>query len=158
KDAARRAYRVRVDFDDEQDFLEMLRKLADQKGADKLKALVLGAYDTEMVMEGDSEIVNELVKIAKKLPSLAALFCGDIHAEESELSWQSFTDVSPILAAYPNLQHLRVRGGMGGKLGKLKSASLRSLQFEGTNSKQAQIRQVASAELPALESLELWLG
>ena len=50
-----------------------------------------------------------------------------------------------------------MRGASSGT-GKLKSPALRSLQFEGSNTQRAMVHQVASAELPNLEHLELWLG
>ena len=76
-------------------------------GVDAAKAALKQARD-------DKDSDAEIAAAKAKLPDLAALFVCDIMSEESEISWQHTSDVAPLLKAYPNLQHLRVRGLMGG--------------------------------------------
>jgi predicted DNA-binding WGR domain protein len=170
KDPARRAYRLRVEpgegnFDE---LRELLKSLAADPNASKLKALVVANWDENVAMAGvdgpererPAQLIAAVAAAGPHLSGLAALFVGDIHAEEAEISWQALADISPLLAAFPQLEHLRVRGNPVSKtgMGTLKSATLRSLQLEGSNLDREVVQQVASADLPALEHLEIWLG
>ncbi|MFO0756066.1 MAG: WGR domain-containing protein [Byssovorax sp.] len=164
KDPARKAYRILQD-DSFDDFLETFAKLVADPGAAKLKALVIGGWSVDQAGgTADDGYARKLRKAiidaADKLTGLAALFINDTHPEEYEVSWQYFTDLAPLLDAYPGLEHLRVRGDATakGKMGMLRSKSLRSLQLEGSSLSRKLVQQVAAAELPALEYLEIWLG
>ena len=163
KEPARRACRLRQD-ESVDDFLATFAQLVADPSAGKLKALVISGWSTDAAGgSADDDYVRQLRKAivgaAGKLTGLAALFINDTFGDEYEVSWQYFTDLSPILDAYPGLEHLRVRGdATGKKMGTLKSASLRSLQLEGLSLNRKLVQQVARAELPALEYLELWLG
>jgi hypothetical protein len=57
--------------------------------------------------------VGVLAERAAGLPNLRALFIGDITIDECEVSWLQTADPAPLLAAYPGLAHLRVRGSTG---------------------------------------------
>jgi hypothetical protein len=107
---------------------------------------------------GAAEVVRALVAARDRLPSLRALFLGDIIFEECEISWINQTDVSPLLRAYPALEHLRVRGGNGLRFGSLRHEQLKSLIVESGGLGADLIADVAAADLPRLEHLELWLG
>jgi hypothetical protein len=72
------------------------------------------------------------------------------------IRWQS--DVSPLFAAYPQLEDFCVRGAVGLSLGSLKHDRLKSLNIQSGGLGANVIREVAAAELPELEHLELWLG
>ncbi len=164
KDAARKAYRIQQEGSVDE-FLETFAQLVADPNAGKLKAFVIGGWSTdEAGGSADDDYVRKirkaLVGAAGKLTGLAALFINDTHGEEYEVSWQYFTDLAPILDAYPRLEHLRVRGDATakGKMGTLKSDALRSLQLEGSSLSRKLVQQVAEAELPALEYLEIRLG
>lgn len=164
KDAARKAYRLRQE-DSVADFLEAFEQLVADPHAGKLKALVISGWSTDEAGGAADDdyarkIRKALIDAAGKLTGLAALFINDTHGEEYEVSWQYFTDLAPLLEAYPKLEHLRVRGDATGKgkMGTLKSSALRSLQLEGSSLSRKLVQQVAAAELPALEYLEIWLG
>ncbi len=166
KDAARKAWRLAVDDGegDLDDWLALLQSFADDPKASEVKALVVGAWDENVAEgvagdDGPGKVVSAIAAVSARLPKLAAIFLGDIHADEAEVSWQIMADVAPLLAAYPQLQHLRVRGNPGSaEPKKLQSEALRSLQFEGSNLDASVLRQLAEADLPALEHLEVWLG
>ncbi len=55
---------------------------------------------------------------------------GDITYEECEVSWINQADMSPLLAAYPQLEVFRVRGGTGLAFSKIKHAHLTELGVE----------------------------
>ncbi len=164
KDAARRAWRVGLEEGEIDAWLELWSQFVADPNAGKVKAVVVGTWaEPGTSMDpGSPEAVRLIQAICEAkgaLTSLAALFLCDIHADEQEVSWQNLADVSPLLQAYPNLQHLRVRGAASQPgMGQLRSERLRSLQLEGSNHPQAVVEQVAAGDLPALEHLEVWLG
>jgi hypothetical protein len=95
---------------------------------------------------------------APRLPALRALFVGDIAPEESEISWIEYDDITPLLAAFPDLEHFGIRGSSGLELSPLKNDTLKSLRFETCGLPAEIVRAVGDSDLPALESLDLWLG
>lgn len=150
------AYRIAFDYDDGsvEDFVDVMRKLADEPAAAELQALVIGAWG-EDTHEGGDPIVAGLVEIAPKLPQLRALFVGDIISEECEMSWIQQGDWGLLAGAYPKLEHLRVRGLVTPS--PFQSETLRSLVVQCGLPREA-ARRICAADLPNLEHLELWLG
>lgn len=137
---------------------DKLAALLDDPAAGQVTGLVIGAWGGVMVETDSGPIVEALVAARDRLPALKAIFLGDITSEESEISWIRQSDVSPILAAYPELEHFGVRGADGLSLGTLRHARLKSLVIESGGLPAGVVREVGAAELPALEHLELWLG
>lgn len=139
-------------------------RLLEDSQINKLEALVFGQgiYNLDF-----------LVKNQHKLNNLKAIFWGDIHFRECEISWLYWKDnFSPILEAYPNLEVLQVRGtdtkynGFGKRrslediqnFNPIKHDNLQTLIIESGGINKVNIRQICNLELPALEHLELWLG
>ncbi len=154
------AYRIWQGYDDEVTIAQRLHRLLAQPESGEITALVVGAWG-EMSEEGSTDaeaIVKELVAAAPRLPKLRALFLGDITYEECELSWIKQTDVSPLLAAWPNLEIFRVRGSDGLAFSPLRHECLRHLAIESGGLPRAVLRQIFSCDLPNLEHLELLLG
>jgi hypothetical protein len=103
-------------------------------------------------------VVEALVAARDRLPNLRAIFFGDILSDEREISWIQQSDLSPLFAAYPQLEYFCVRGADGLSLGSLKHDRLKSLIVQSGGLGANVVREVAAAELPELEHLELWLG
>lgn len=138
---------------------EILATFLDDPAAGQAPGLVIGAWDyDDMVSTGPGAVIEALVAARDRLPNLKALFLGDIVYEECEISWINQGDVSPLLAAYPDLEHFRVRGGTGLTLGTPRHGRLRFLTIEAGGLPANVVREAAVAELPQLEHLELWLG
>ena len=108
--------------------------------------------------ETSAPVVEALVAARDRLPKLRAIFFGDIIGEECEISWIRQSDVSPLFTAYPQLEHFCVRGAEGLSLGSLKHGRLKSLIIQSGGLGANVVREVAAADLPELEHLELWLG
>ncbi|KPL91082.1 hypothetical protein SE18_04200 [Herpetosiphon geysericola] len=104
------------------------------------------------------EVVESLVSAAPQLPNLRALFIGDIMSEESEISWIEQDDLSPLLSAFPNLQHFAIRGANGLSLGSCQHAQLKTLVIQSGGLANRVVQEIFHGKLPALEHLELWLG
>jgi len=155
------AYRLSVSYDEANQGGGLADKLAaflDDPAVGEIDALVIGAWNTADSGASSEPLVEALAAARDRLPRLRHLFFGDIISEECEISWIVQSDVSPLLEAYPNLEHLTIRGGLGLSLGSPRHAKLRELIIQAGGLPPTVIHEVASADLPALEHLELWLG
>jgi hypothetical protein len=139
---------------------EIFERYLAQPAAAAATGLVIGAWGWESMMDskGAEELVRALTAARNQLPRLEALFFGDITFEECEASWIVQTDLTRLLNAYPGLRHFRVRGGNGLRFSNLTHAVLQSLVIETGGLPAEVLTDVAHAELPQLEYLELWLG
>ncbi len=152
------AYALRVDYDDDHSATDLLRELLADAGADRLQGVVVGVWAGEMYDVSSAEIVEVLTAAAPQLVSLRALFLGDVISEENEISWIKQSDLSPLWNAYPKLEHLLVRGSEGLSLGKIDLPFLKSLIIECGGLPKNVLADIAGANLPELEHLELYLG
>lgn len=152
-------YRVRVEYDDAEEWPERFAAFLQEPAVDELTGLVVGMWSTDvMEMAAAEAVVEALVAAREKLPKLRVLFMGDIISEENEVSWIEQTDVSPLLEAYPELEYFGVRGGTNLRLGDIRHEHLRSLVIEAGGLSREVVLNVQRAHLPMLEHLELWLG
>jgi hypothetical protein len=157
------AYRIRVDWDDRDSWVDRFTQFVDQPGIETVTAMVVGAWGEDM-MDGNiaAQIVEAIAGARERLSSLSALFFGDITGEEFEVSWIALADVSPLFHAYPQLKHFVVRGGMRDNqdltLGVIKHAQLQSLAVHTGGLNASIVEELSLSELPALESLQLYLG
>ncbi len=155
-------YRVALDYDAAeggQQWTDRFATLLDHPDSSQLAGIVVGAWGEMFDNNGEAaDVVEALVSARDRLTNLRAIFFGDIISEECEISWIQNTDVSLLLDAYPELEHFGVRGANGLTLGPLRHGSLRTLVVESGGLDVRVVREVAGAELPALEHLDLWLG
>jgi hypothetical protein len=149
-------YRLRTDYDDENDFIELLTKFLEDPNVSKINSLVIGAWDYDQ--SSSQALVDMLIGASQKLSGLSALFLGDIISEENEISWIEQCNLSALLQAYPQLEYLKVRGNVGLSFGELKLDRLKTLIVETGGLSPSVVKEVCQAQLPILEHLELWLG
>ncbi|MDT9689981.1 STM4015 family protein [Streptomyces sp. P9(2023)] len=124
----------------------------------QVRALVVGGWD-EAYDSSSAAIVTALVEAAgDRLASLEAVFLGDMTFEDCEISWIQQSDVTLLLAAYPNLREFGVRGGTGLEFPVVRHTALRTLVVETGGLGAEVVRGIAGSDLPALEKLDLWLG
>ena len=151
-------YRLRVDYDDESvtitDLLEAFVRDPQSAG---VKELIIGQFNTDS-SESTYEVVDKLVALKDNFKELKALFIGDITYEECEISWINQTDITPVLKAFPQLEHLQIRGGEGLSFSELAHDKLTTLIIETGGLRPDVIDQVNAAKLPNLQKLEIWLG
>ncbi|WP_412027617.1 STM4015 family protein [Deinococcus yunweiensis] len=157
-DPATTIHRISVDWDDEQPWVQKFRAFLELPGVEASRGVVVGWWGTEDSEAPASDVVEALVAAHASLPDLRVLFFGDVTYEENEISWIQQADLSPLLAAYPHLTHLGVRGGNNLSLGRLSLPELRHLIVQTGGLDVSVVREVMTAELPALEHLELFLG
>ena len=153
------AYRLRVEWEAEETWIDLFAQFLALPDADKVTTLIVGAWGELQEGSDDSEqVVRALAGARHQLPRLNALFFGDITYEECEISWIAQSDLSPLLTAYPELEHLTARGAQGLSLGVPRHHHLKSLTIEAGGLPVSVIEEVSRATLPTLEHLELYLG
>lgn len=158
-------YRISISYDEQEagtQWEERFAEFLEDPLVGEVTGLVIGQWgESTSIATGElsSEVVVEtLVAARERLPKLRAIFLGDIISEECEISWLRQSDVGPLFAAYPELEYFCVRGGEGLGLGRLAHARLKSLIVQSGGLGANVVREVAGAQLPELEHLELWLG
>ncbi|GHJ94712.1 hypothetical protein SNE510_42310 [Streptomyces sp. NE5-10] len=142
---------------DEESWQAVFERFLKTVDTGRVRALVVGgwedAYDTS-----SAPVVTALMGANDRLTALEAVFLGDMTFEDCEISWIVQSDVTPLLAAYPALRELGVRGGTGLAFPSVRHTGLESLVVEAGGLGAEVVRGIAGSDLPALESLELWLG
>ncbi|MFJ8108141.1 STM4015 family protein [Streptomyces sp. NPDC096132] len=157
-DAAAVAWRITSDvYGSDEDWTQAFTRFCATVDTTRVKALIVGAwqesYDTD-----PTPIVEALLAARDRFPALRALFVGDMVMEESEISWITQTDVTPLLAGFPDLEEFGARGGNGLRFPALTHSALRRLVIETGGMPADVVRGVGGSDLPALEHLDLWLG
>ena len=148
-------HRLVQEYESEQTQRELLDEYLGKVDPKRLRALVLGSWSEASTGTPPQEYLDGL--IAHRLPNLAALYVGDMTFEDAEISWIVQGDYQPLLAAYPNLEVLRIRGG-GIGLPTMKMPRLSELVIETGGLPHALVDAIAASDLPSLRRLELWLG
>ena len=151
-------YRLREEYDDKVKIADRLQSLLEQQGVENLKGLIIGAWSGSWEGENSKEIVSHLAEAANRLPALRALFVGEMVYEECELSWINQSDMSPLLAAYPRLEVLHIRGGNELSFSPIRHEGLQELVIEAGGIGRSTLRELFRCEFPNLESLQLLLG
>ncbi|MEW2570651.1 STM4015 family protein [Streptomyces sp. NPDC047070] len=146
--------------DGEEDFGDCWERFLDLVEPSRVRALVfgLGAYGSELDAGGPAYTAELLDAAKDRLTGLDALYLGDLDFEECELSWIVQGDVAPILAAYPRLKELAVRGSEGLRFPPVRHEGLRTLRLENGGLPGEVVRGITASDLPNLEHLDLWLG
>lgn len=158
-DYARSIYRLALGWDAEMDFPTLFSRFVANPASAQTPAIIIGKFYGDDPGQGTEEVVQLLVSARGKLPNLRGIFIADLVSEENEISWIIQTDISPLLVAYPHLQHLKLRGTGDLSLGDRPAHDqLKTLTIETGGLPPRLFGEVMACQFPALESLELWLG
>ncbi|MCU0495775.1 MAG: STM4015 family protein [Anaerolineae bacterium] len=149
-------YRIAIGWDSESDWGYHFARFLAHPNVAQITGIVIGHWASDFDQRDSSPIVEALVNA--RLPHLKAIFLGDITYEENELSWIIQSDIAPLFEAYPQLEHLGVRGGEGLIFNVIQHAALKSLTVQTGGLDIRILQDLARSDLPNLESLELWLG
>ncbi|GAB2511027.1 hypothetical protein GCM10026982_41570 [Nocardiopsis aegyptia] len=139
--------------EDVEAYLERFVATVDGRRVTAITAAPLDYDGTDMAGQRDLLLAH-----ASAWPRLRALFFTEFTVGDSELSWIGQTDVAPLLHALPALEEFTVRGGLGLRFADLEHAALRRLTVQSINLPGQAVRDLGTADLPALEHLELFLG
>lgn len=157
-DYAGTVHRLATNWDTEQPIPELLEEFLEDPASAETPAIIIGHFNPDGAVNSD-ESVQALVAARSRLPKLKGIFFGDIIGEENEMSWINHGDVTPLLTAYPDLTHFRIRGSAGLSFGSgIRHSALQSLAVESGGLPRQILQQIAQSDLPALEELEIWLG
>lgn len=150
-------YRLTQDYDSAESQRDLLDNFLGQIDTSALDALIIGAW-SEAHDEGPQGYLDGLIERRAELPALQALFIGDMTYEDCEISWIIQIGYNPLLAAFPQLRSLRIRGSSQLKLEAFEHARLEELAIECGGLPSDIANAIAKSKLPALRRLELWLG
>lgn len=154
---ATHVYRIAAEYDEEPGLLGRLNAFLDEVDTQQVEALVLGCWE-EAYDQSVQGALNGLIARKDELPTLKALFVGDVTYEECEISWLQQGNYGGILQAFPRLEVLRVRGGTNLEIPAFEHPNLRELIIECGGLPASVLQDLAKTTLPALKHLELWLG
>lgn len=153
------AYALHLSWDDERVTAEdLFASLIAAPGHEDIRALVLGMNDLEEYDDMVESHIARLTAARDALPNLKALFLPDVVYEECEVSWIQQSNVTPILEAWPALEELHLRGGIGLRFDPIQHSGLRKLVIQAGGIPAETVRDICAMSLPNLEHLELWLG
>jgi hypothetical protein len=124
------AWRVGVAEYEDTDAQEIFPLFLDSVDTTRIKALLLGAWYGDVSGEGVDKFHRALLDAADRFPALEALFVSDVPQELAEISWIEQEDPAALLAAFPRLRVLGVRGGLGKQIEPLVHAELEELVFQ----------------------------
>lgn len=139
---------------------QLLQELLADPAAQATTGLILG-HEHEISI---SEMADVVVEHRDQLPHLTTLFLGDITFDEWEISWIETGDISKLFPAYPQLEHLGIRGNTAHyegnylHLGTFHCEHLKTFIIETGSLERSVAHDVLRSHLPALEHLELWTG
>lgn len=149
-----------VSYDDYEEGIRMetlLRDLAAKPEAAALESLIIGDWG-QAYENSPQEFKDTLIELAPSFPALKQLFIGDMESEECEVSWIIQTNLAPILQAFPNLTSFVIKGSSGLELEPLRHSKLEELIIICGGLPKNVLSDIATAELPELRKLELYLG
>jgi hypothetical protein len=152
--------RLSVGYDEYEEGVRMsglIEKLASSADGEQLSILTIGDWGQAYENSPDS-FLETLISHKDSFPNLTKLFIGDMGFEECEVSWINQTNLSPLLAAFPNLQSLSIKGSQELSLQPLVHDKLQELVIICGGLPKSVIEEITSAKLPELKKLELYLG
>ncbi|WP_197286155.1 STM4015 family protein [Paenibacillus sp. FJAT-27812] len=152
--------RLSVGYDEYEEGIRMsslIEKLASSADGEQLSILTIGDWGQAYENSPDS-FLDTLISHKDSFPNLTKLFIGDMGFEECEVSWINQTNLSPLLAAFPNLQSLSIKGSQELSLQPLVHDKLQELVIICGGLPKSVLEEIASARLPELKRLELYLG
>ncbi|MFE3601864.1 STM4015 family protein [Streptomyces sp. NPDC059142] len=157
-DPASVAWRLSVDaYEAEEAWEEVFARFTATVDTTGVRALIVGSWSD--AYDSDPEpVVAALVAARDRLPALRALFIGDMTFMDCEISWINQGRLTPLLDAFPELEEFGSRGGNGLEFPAVRHERLRSLRIETGGLGADVVRGIGASDLPALESLDLWLG
>lgn len=152
--------KLSVDYDQYENGVNMTDLIEELAGKDEslqLESLIIG--DWGGAYENDSgDVVEALVRLKERFPRLTKLFIGDMTFEECEVSWINQSNLAPLLAAYPELRSLTIKGSTGLQLDPARHEKLEELVIICGGLGKDVIASISEGSLKRLKKLELYLG
>lgn len=150
-------YRIKVEYEDATPITSKLDQFAADPRAAEITELIIGQF-TDDYGDSSQEVAEKLIALKDKFKSLTAIFIGEMTFDECEISWITQSDMTPLLNAYPQLEHFQVRGGQDLRFSNLQHGNLKTLIVETGGLSPDTLNDLMTAKLPQLERFDLWLG
>lgn len=144
-------------FNSNMKLLDKVKTYLESGNGESITKLVLGCWENAE-KQSPQEVVDYLIEKRDLLPNLKELEVGRIRVDDCDISWIELCDLGPLLMAFPALESIRIMGSRNLRLSGLNHESLKELTIVCAGLPTLVIEDIAGAELPALESLELYLG
>lgn len=144
------------DYEDEQKIIEKLEAYMEEHGSYDYEKIIIGYWEDAYDSEPD-DVIKYMVENKAKFPNLKSIFLGDMDSEECEISWINHTDTAPLANEF-KLEQLIIKGATGLRLENVKCDTLKELQVISGGMGDDLLGDIACAELPNLEHLELYIG
>ncbi|MGL4346082.1 MAG: STM4015 family protein [Cellulosilyticaceae bacterium] len=149
------------DYDDYEDGSKdsgtMLEEILEDPKLGSLEEIIIGCWG-ECFDEGIQPIIDGIVANKSKFAHIKHLFFGDMTFEECEVSWIQQGDYSKLWEALPALEELTIKGSENLTLGEVCHEKLKSLEIICGGIPKLVLEEIASAKLPVLEKLNIYIG
>ncbi|WP_270170768.1 STM4015 family protein [Paenibacillus sp. SYP-B4298] len=145
------------EYENGQTITEKIVALANDPGSGDVTELIIGEWG-EAYQNSPDIFLDDLIRHKDAFPQLRKLFIGDMDSEDCEVSWIVQTDLTPVLAAFPQLQSFTIKGSSNLTLPELSHDALQELVIICGGLPKLVLEQIREARLPELTKLELYLG
>lgn len=154
------AWRIGLQWDSVTGWADTFARFCQLVDTTRVRAFVVGPWwdPDEGGYVSVEPVIEELVAARDRFPALRSLFLGDIVAEDCEISWITQGRVTDLLAAYPELTELTVRGSDELRFPAVRHERLEKLTMQSGGLPAEVVRGIAAGDFPALTHLDLWLG
>lgn len=123
---------------------------------DQLRVFVLAEWTGCAEGSSCNPWIDLLIKQAKSIPNIEAIFLGDVNGH---INSHSFGDITSFMQAFPGIKYLGFRGGdQWFTLEPVRHTSLQALVLEGAYVPSKTIDQLTRCVFPELIHLEIWQG
>ncbi|MGN9164853.1 STM4015 family protein [Tissierellaceae bacterium HCP3S3_D8] len=149
------------DYDDyedgNKDASTLIQEILDDPQLKTLEEIVIGCwgecYDNDVQI-----IIDTMVREKERFKHIRSLYIGDMTFEECEVSWIQQGDYSKLWEAFPQLESLIIKGSQGLILGNIVHNNLKNLEIICGGLPKIVINELAKAQLPSLERLNIYIG
>ncbi|MFD0710302.1 STM4015 family protein [Paenibacillus sp. GCM10027626] len=152
--------KLSIDYDGYEEGIQMsslIEELANGPEAAGLTSLIIGDWGGSYENDSSS-IVEALVRLKDRFPSLQKLFIGDMDYEECEVSWITQSNLAPLLPAFPNLKSLTIKGSTDLELEPARHEQLEELVIICGGLGKDVLASIRGGAFPRLKKLELYIG
>jgi hypothetical protein len=151
------------------DFLDKVKAFVAEPWLPMVETIIIGPWDKENGTICPAKKLRKGIKLLSqnkdKLQNVTRLMIGDIpfntkpsDTVKTKLSWIELCDVTDLVSALPNLQHLKIRGSSGLVIAPITHNELISLTIECVGMPSKVLQGICKSNFPNLQRLELWLG
>lgn len=160
------ALKVYLDYDEFESYnerhpnLEMsaiIHELFQKEDYKTIPHLIIGNWG-DAYESGIDDILRDLITYKDRFTHLESLFIGDMDSEDCEISWIIQGEYAPLLAHYPHLKSLTIKGATNLSFEKIAHPNLTHFELITGGLSKDILDKVATADLPKLESLRLYFG